>query len=179
MAKSLQEQLLAAGAIKKDRAQRLKKQKHKQGRQQQRGAGEADEIKRAAEQSRAAKAEADRALAATQNRSREAREIAAQVHQLVAANRLETADGEIDYRFTDGATVRSLPVSQMQQSALTDGRLAIVRFDGGYALVPAAVAARIRERDDATVVVLHEAQKAAADPADPYAAYEIPDDLTW
>ena len=55
MAKSLQEQLLEAGALKKDRATRLKKEKRKKGRQQQRGAGATDTAKLSAQQAQAQK----------------------------------------------------------------------------------------------------------------------------
>jgi uncharacterized protein YaiL (DUF2058 family) len=42
------------------------------------------------------------------------------------------------------------------------------------------VAEKIRQRDVAAVVLLNtRAAEAAADPDDPYAAYQIPDDLMW
>jgi hypothetical protein len=63
---------------------------------------------------------------------------------------------------------------------LSRGRLAVVFVDERYEVVPEPVARKIMERDEAAVVVLHErAQQADQDEGDPYAGYEIPDDLMW
>ena len=58
-----------------------------------------------------------------------------------------------------------------------------MRFAEAYELVPAPVAAKIAMRDAALVVVLNQAQAKTndqtADEEDPYANYQIPDDLMW
>ena len=153
MAKSLQDQLLEAGAVKKDRAAKLKKAKHKQARQKQRGSAGEDEIKKRAREALAEKTERDRALSRQQNAERERLAIAAQVRQLIMTNRIELpqikpgADNSANasaellaYNFTDNNVVRALDVTGDQHRALVDGRLAIARLDGGFALIPAAVA---------------------------------------
>jgi len=57
----------------------------------------------------------------------------------------------------------------------------IVRYRGHYAVVPAAIAERIRERDPNMVVPLVQ-PKASTEPADADDAYKdfvVPDDLMW
>ena len=58
------------------------------------------------------------------------------------------------------------------------GELAIVRHDGGYDVIPAAIAARVRERDPQVVVPLEVAKEAPA-PEPGYEHFEVPDDLMW
>ncbi len=177
MAKSLQEQLLAAGAVKKDRAARLKKAKHKQGKQQLRGAAGDDDIKRSATLAQAEKLERDRELSRVQQHEREVKARAAQLRQLIVSNRIDTDAGDSPYNFADGKLVHKLFVTGAQQTALANGKLAVARLDDGYALVPAAIAAKLRERDADVVVLLNAATTADVD--DPYADYQVPDDLTW
>ena len=56
----------------------------------------------------------------------------------------------------------------------------VVFVNDSYEVVPEPVARKIMERDEAAVVVLHERQQQAEqDEDDPYAGYEIPDDLMW
>ena len=55
---------------------------------------------------------------------------------------------------------------------------AIVRYEGRYEVVPRATAGRTQERDPARVVLLN-APRGEPDPDDPYAAYQVPDDLMW
>jgi uncharacterized protein YaiL (DUF2058 family) len=66
---------------------------------------------------------------------------------------------------------------------LCRGEIAIVRYDAGYEWVPAAIAARIRERDARAVVADGVAAQDAAAPTstadDAYHAFAVPDDLMW
>ena len=66
---------------------------------------------------------------------------------------------------------------------LSQGQLAIIREKDTYAVVPALIAEKIRAWQP-DLVVLHNTspQEPPADPDDiddPYAAYQIPDDLIW
>jgi len=179
MAKSLQEQLLAAGAVDKNRAVKLKKEKHKQAKQRARGAAPADEVQRAATRAQQEKADRDRALSKERQAQTEIRALAAQVRQLIEMNRIAIDDGEVPYNFSDNGVVRKVTVTPDQHARIAAGRIAIVRFDNQYALVATPVAEKIAERDPTAIVVMHSSEPAAIDEDDPYADYRIPDDLTW
>ncbi len=71
-----------------------------------------------------------------------------------------------------------MAVDKPLRDRLMRGELAIVRFKGHYAVVPAEAAARIRERDETAVVRLDKAE-ASVDPNDPYKDFVVPDDMTW
>ena len=46
-------------------------------------------------------------------------------------------------------------------------------------MIPLQVAEKIRERDDGHFIVIAEQTDGQMDEDDPYAAYQIPDDLMW
>jgi uncharacterized protein YaiL (DUF2058 family) len=179
MAKSLSEQLLAAGVVKKDRATKLKKAKHKQGKQQLRGAGPGDDVKLTAVQTQAQKLERDRALSRERQATLEAKAIDAQVRQLIVSNRLAHGDGERSYNYTDKSVVKTLHINPTQLTALTAGHIAIVKLDDKPELVPVAIATKISERAPDAVLMLNDATSEQSSEDDPYAEFQIPDDLTW
>jgi uncharacterized protein YaiL (DUF2058 family) len=129
----------------------------------------------------AERAERDRALAAERNAQAHAREIVAQVRQIVDANKVKR-EGETSYRFTDGTAMKSVLVNEALRTQLSKGVLVIVRSGEGYELVPRAAAEKIRERDAAAIVLDHGQAKETA-PANEdeefYSQFKVPDDLTW
>jgi len=62
---------------------------------------------------------------------------------------------------------------------ITQGQLAIVRLGKQYEIVSAEVAAKIKLRDEASLIVFYEAISLGDNREDPYADYQVPDDLTW
>jgi uncharacterized protein YaiL (DUF2058 family) len=72
-------------------------------------------------------------------------------------------------------------VTAEQQRGLALGRLVLVRQDAGYELVPLEVAEKVLARRPELVLVLNRRQEggAAAVEDDPYADYQVPDDLMW
>ena len=62
---------------------------------------------------------------------------------------------------------------------LSSGRLAIAKLDERYELVPMAVAEKIKQRDEQCIILREHNEKQEVDENDPYADYQIPDDLMW
>ncbi len=178
MSNSLQSQLLKMGLVDEKRVKQVKKEKHKQAKQRGKKALTTDEAGRLAQQAAAEKAERDRELNRQRKEEAERRALAAQVRQLIEVNRLPRDEGEIAYHFSDDGKVRSLYVTEQVQLQLGLGRLAIVRLDEQYELVPSAVAEKIGQRDGACVILCNE-QDQDCDEDDPYSEYRIPDDLMW
>jgi uncharacterized protein YaiL (DUF2058 family) len=54
-----------------------------------------------------------------------------------------------------------------------------VKFEKTYEVVNCEAAEKIRLRDAACVLVLNKAVEAEVKEDDPYAEYQIPDDLMW
>ncbi|MGR8918904.1 MAG: DUF2058 domain-containing protein [Gammaproteobacteria bacterium] len=186
MGKSLQDQLLEAGAVSKARAEALKKEKQKEsrkpapkGKRRKGRPGGNEQARRDAERARAKKAARDRELAAKQREAAEAKALRAQVRQLVDQHAVAMEDGDSVYNFTDEGVIKRVYLSPAQRAEVVAGRLAIARRGRRYALVPATAAPRIAERDAAAVVVLNAGDDGDRDGDDDYAGYEVPDDLEW
>jgi uncharacterized protein YaiL (DUF2058 family) len=178
---SLQDQLLKAGLVDKKKAQKVNKDKSKQARVKRKNKAETvDEAKLAAQKAHAEKVERDRQLNLERKQEVEQRAITAQIRQLIEMNRQEKNAGDITYNFTDGTTVSHIYVNERQQKQLSNGHLAIVRLDGQYEIVPSSVSEKIALRDDSYLVYCNRGKdENEADEDDPYAEYQIPDDLMW
>lgn len=183
MPMSLQDQLLKAGLTDKKSAQKVKREKHKKAKHQQKHKiVEVDENKAAAQQARQQKLEKDRELNQQTRVEAEKKAIAAQVKQLIELNRQPKNNGEVVCNFTDASKIKRLFVDQATQNRISAGKLAIVKLADNYEIVPMLVADKIAERDEASVIyradVLEQTQDVAEED-DWYADYQIPDDLTW
>ncbi len=181
MANSLFDQLQKTGLVDKKKAGKAKKSHYLNKKQKARGDHQADnEARRLAEQALREKQQRDRELNRQQQQAAEHKAIAAQIKQLIENSRIQDCDGDIVYHFTDDRQVRQLHINQRIHDHLSSARLAIVRYADSYALVPMSVAEKIRQRDASLVLSSSEPdQKTDIDEDDPYAAYEIPDDLMW
>lgn len=180
MAGSLQDQLLNAGLADSKKAKKIKKDKQKQAKVQRKSKSEPiDDTKQQVENSRREKIEKDRQLNQQKNAEAEKKAIAAQVKQLISVNRVNRAAADLDYNFTDNKKIKKILVDTVILEQLSRGRLAIVSQDQGYEVVPVAIAEKIQQRMPERVVMINEKQAVEADEDDPYADYQIPDDLMW
>ena len=59
------------------------------------------------------------------------------------------------------------------------GLIAIAKLNGEYALLPTKVADKINQREQDSIVLLNSNEEIDVDVDDPYADYQIPDDLMW
>lgn len=177
---SLQDQLMKAGLVDAKKAKQTEKDKRKAAKIQNKSRQVVvDETKLQAQQAKAEKVARDRELNAQLKAEADRKAIAAQIKQLITLNIQSRGNGDIAYNFTDGKQIKKLYVSAAVQEQLVRGRLIIVKLGDGYELVPLPVAEKIAERDAAAVIGLRTAQEAQIDEDDPYADYQIPDDLMW
>ncbi|GGC79447.1 DUF2058 domain-containing protein [Marinobacter halophilus] len=176
---SLQEQLLKAGLADEKKARTIRSEKRKQRKQQPKGAAQVNETEERALKVRQEKAEHDRQLNLERKKEADKKAIQAQIRQLIETNRLSRSRGETSYQFVDGTKIKKILVDDKMVDQLSRGRLAIVALGDSYEVVPDQVARKIMERDEAAVISLHERKQDDASDDDPYAGYEIPDDLMW
>jgi hypothetical protein len=179
---SLQDQLLNAGMVDAKKAKQVAKDKRREAKLVRKGEAVAnDEAKLAAQQKQAQKAAKDRALNQQNQLQAEQKAVAAQIKQLIKSHRIERNNNDIGYQFVDGKKIKKLYVDATQQRQLEKGHIGIVLLEGEYQLVAAIVAEKIQQRDAQTVVLLNTKKEAADtnDEDDPYADFEIPDDLMW
>lgn len=179
MGLSLRDQLLKAGLVNEKQAKQVGKQQQKQKRLAHKGQAELDDSARqAALQAQAEKAARDQELNRQQQEKVRQKAIAAQIKQLIESARLPKLNGEDYYNFVDDKKVKRIVVNNLMRDKLSRGSLAIVRHAGGYEVIPREAALKIQERDAQRIVLLN-VQTQGPDEDDPYAAYQIPDDLMW
>jgi uncharacterized protein len=140
--------------------------------------------KLAAIKAQAAKNARDQELNRKQQEKAAAKARRAEVKQLIEQYRLPPVVSEEFFNFADGNRLSRLAVTPALREQLIKGMVAIVRYEGHYAVVPEPAVARIRERDEHSVVA-HETAPAPAGAAasaetdDPYKDFVVPDDLVW
>ncbi|MFL1466051.1 DUF2058 domain-containing protein [Marinobacter sp. HN1S83] len=176
---SLQDQLLKAGLADEKKAKAIRNEKKKQRKQQPKGTVQVSEAEVRARKAREEKAERDRQLNLERQKEAEKKAIQAQIRQLVDTNRLDRSRGETSYQFVHDKKIKKIFVDDKMVDQLSRGRLAIVFVNDQYEIVAEGVARKIQERDQNAVVVLHDRHEDDAGEDDPYAGYEIPDDLMW
>lgn len=176
---SLQEQFLKAGLVNKKKVQQANQEKGRQKKAERRtGVESVDEVRLAALETQRQNAERARELNAQRDAAAAQKAIAAQIVQMVQQNRQSKGAGDIAYNFTHDNKVKRLYVSAEVQAHLMAGRLVIVCQGETAELLPRVIADKIAERD-ASLVVRVNKTSTEIDADDPYAAFQIPDDLMW
>lgn len=176
---SLAEQLLKAGLVDKNKVKLANQDKSKQKKVERRtGTESVDEVRLAAQETQRKNAERARELNLQRDAAANQKAIAAQITQMVNQNRQSKGNGDIAYHYTYDGKVERMYVSAAVQGHLMAGRLVIVVQNGTTELVPRVVADKIAERNPNMVVRVNKSA-AVVEEDDPYAAFQIPDDLMW
>lgn len=176
---SLQEQLLKAGLVDKNKVKQANHDKVKQKKVERRtGTQSVDETRQAALELQRQNAERAREFNAQRDAAARQKAIEAQIAQLVKNNRQDKGKGDVAYNFTHASKIERIYVSPAVQGHLVAGRLVIVCQGGSTELVPRVIADKIAERDPSLVVRVNK-KSTVVEEDDPYAAFQIPDDLMW
>lgn len=196
MSGSLQDQLLGAGLIQKQKAKNIQTAKKKAVKKSRANntvlVDEAAELAKKAEQEQRRKSQL---LNERQKIEAQQKAIQAQIRQIIQINSISKASSKDDkgkdaentlpYNFTDENIIKTLHVSPQNHDLISRGRLAISKLTEGsnvvYHLIPVEAANKINERDSASIVLLNDALKSEDHNIedDPYADFQIPDDLMW
>lgn len=175
--------MLALGLVDKKKASKAKKQQH-QTKKQNAKVGKkkvvVDEnalLVQKAEEKKKARA---RKLNQQREEKLQRRAEDAQVKQLVEKHRLKKDDRGNAYRFTVSGKIQRIFVSGEIADQLANGRLGIVGLAGQFEVVPRAVIEKIQAISNRVTVNINSPSSAKeSDPDDPYAGFEVPDDLMW
>jgi len=195
MSGSLQDQLLGAGLIQKQKAKNIQTAKKKAVKKSR--ANNEELVDEAAELAKKAQEEQrlkSQALNKQRKQEAEERAIQAQIRQIIQLNSInkiknnkeDNADNDaLTYNFSDDNKIKTILVSPQNHDLLSRGRLAIAKLidnnETTYHLIPVDAANKIKERDQTSILLLNDASKPqnADIEDDPYAEFEIPDDLMW
>ena len=192
MAGSLQDQFLAAGLIKKQKANNIKTAKKKAAKKSR--ANNTELVDEAAELANKAQEEQrlkSQALNKEKKAESEQKAIQAQIRQIVELNSIHKAPKEMSeddlsaYNFTSDKKIKTLHVSPQNHDLISNGRIAIAKLSDvgsdSFHLIPAEAASKISERDSSVIILLNDTshKNEEKDVDDPYADFEVPDDLMW
>ncbi|WP_432454984.1 MULTISPECIES: DUF2058 domain-containing protein [unclassified Agarivorans] len=169
---SLQEQMLKAGLVDKKKAKKV-------GKTNKKSRTLAKEVKAAAEQVKIEQQQRDAELAQQQNAEKAKKAVAAQIKQLIEMNMIDRKRGDEGYNFTHNGVIKKIFVTEELRKQLSNGRLAIVTLGEAYQVVPTIVAEKVAQRDENVVVLINDPSQDVIDEDDPYADYQVPDDLMW
>lgn len=199
---SLQDQLLGAGLIKKQEANKIKTAKKKAKKQSQATNTEVtNEAAELAEKARFEEQQKSQALNEQRKQEAQQKAVQAQISQMIKMNTIKkledkaAEDSELTYNFTDNNKIKTMLVSAENHTMISRGIIAITKLPNTinkeenteYFLIPAEAARKISERDSESIVLLNDYasiqnsndQDDQKNENDPYADYEVPDDLMW
>ena len=182
MSNSLSDQLLKLGLVDEKKAKqsahdkRVKKTKKKKSKEP---AGPSTEAltAQAHAQLLAEKAEKDQALEAERKTIRERAERLAQARDIVKSQGMPSKGEDKKYRFTHNKKIKEFWVSNADFERLAKGLVGVVQMDKRWYLIEPEAYVQVIER--APDLLAFKAQAAEQDPDDPYADFQIPDDLDW
>ncbi|NVJ61911.1 MAG: DUF2058 domain-containing protein [Gammaproteobacteria bacterium] len=177
---SLQDQLLKAGLADKKKATEIKHEKRKKAKQQPKGHKTKDELKEQIETNRKLKAEQDRLLNEQRKAELKLKEQRAMIKQMMEHHGLKDYQGDVAYNYLHDDLAKTIKIKPAIKQSLVQGTLAICAIDGLVKLVPDVIARKFQEIDPSVVILMHDrSAKEEVDEDDPYAEYQIPDDLMW
>lgn len=180
MGNAFQDQLLKAGVVTKQQVKKAQSSTNKK-KKEQRSKKEkvVDENKLKAQQAAKEKAEYDRELNKRKEDQAKQKAISAEIDQLISKNCLKRDEYcDIVYNFEHRKKVNRIYVNDKMKQDIITGKLGIARIEGRYELIPKLIAERIQQRNEKRVV-LFEKEEQVIDENDPYAGFQVPDDLVW
>ncbi len=180
MGNAFQDQFLKAGVVTKQqvkKAQSASKKKKKEQRSKKNVV--VDENKLKIQQAAKEKSERDKALNLRKEEQAKQKAISSEIDQLIKTNLIKRNDEcEIIYNFEHRKKVNRIYVNAEMKQQIIDGKLGIARIEGRYELIPKLIAEKIQQRNDKRVILFEHAET-EIDENDPYAEFQVPDDLMW
>jgi uncharacterized protein len=183
MGNPFQDQLLKAGVVTKQQVKKAQSASNKK-KKEQRSKKEkvVDESKLKAQQAIKEKAERDKELNKQKEDQAKQKAISAEIDQLITANLIKRSDDcEIAYNFEHRKKINRIYINAEMKQKVIDGKLGIARIEGRYELIPKVIAEKIQQRNEKRVILFEhvENEEKNIDENDPYAEFQVPDDLMW
>jgi len=181
---SLQEQLLKAGLTTKQKTRQANVDKRKKNKQKrsgvQHGASLQEQVQQDLAKAKTDKQAKDNALNEQKQLQLADKERALRILQILTHHQIKNVAGDNDYNYTFATKIKKLSLDNVTHKALVNGRLALCGLDEVTYLVTRETAEKLSELDNTIVLVQNDkALDEQVDDDDPYADYQIPDDLMW
>ncbi|MCI5224096.1 MAG: DUF2058 domain-containing protein [Candidatus Electrothrix sp. AR4] len=152
MGNPLQDQLIKAGLANKKQAGKAKREQYLSRKKKKKTLDPPNKTNK----ERAALAQRNRELNTKRAEEKKRHEQRAQIKQLIEKNRLKRDENGELYHFAVQNKIHRIFAAEEMIDQLCDGKLAVVKFNNGFEVVPAKVAQQIASRDKEVVVALRE-----------------------
>ncbi|GHF83673.1 DUF2058 domain-containing protein [Thalassotalea marina] len=180
---SLQDQLLKAGLTTKQKARQANTEKRKKQKQKQSGqqveATLQEKIQQDLKKSQQEKQAKDAQLNEQRKQALAEKEAKLRIVQILQHHQLKNVEGEQSYNYTFNNKVKKIYLDEMTYNALVNGRLALCGIDEQVFVVTAETAEKVASLEPTVLLVQNDKVESDLDEDDPYAEYQIPDDLMW
>jgi uncharacterized protein YaiL (DUF2058 family) len=181
---SLQDQLLKAGLTTKQKARQANSDKRKTGKQKRSGVkvdtSLQEQVKQELELAKKDKLAHDTALNNERKQTLAAKEQQQRILQILQHHQVSNVKGEAEYNYTFNSKIKKLFVDSVTHKALVNGRLALCGVSDTTYIVTTETAEKVASLDKAVILVQNTkvADEVIAED-DPYAEFQIPDDMMW
>ncbi len=180
MSNPFQEQLLKIGLVDKKQIKKVN-QEMSRNKKQQKNKKEAvvDTTKLKAQQAAEKKVGRDRELNRKKEEQARSKAISFEIDQLITKNLIKRDQScDVVYNFEHRKKINRIYINHEMKQQLMQGKSGIARIEGCYELVPILIAEKIKQRNEKRIILLEQKQSVTNE-EDPYANYQIPDDITW
>ncbi|KXJ58670.1 MAG: hypothetical protein AXW17_12240 [Colwellia sp. Phe_37] len=181
---SLQEQLLKAGLTTKQKARQANSDKRKKGKQKRSGVNVEsslqEQVKQDLELAKKEKLARDIALNNEKKQALLAKEQQLRILQILQHHQVTNVNGEAEYNYTFNNKIKKLFVDAVTHKALVNGRLALCGVEDTTYIVTTETAEKVASLDEKVILVQNtKVVDEVVSDDDPYAEFQIPDDLMW
>jgi uncharacterized protein YaiL (DUF2058 family) len=181
---SLQDQLLKAGLTTKQKTRQANVDKRKKNKQKrsgvQHGASLQEQVQQDLAKAKADKINKDNELNEQKQQQLAIKEQMLRIKQILTHHQIKNVEGDNVYNYTFETTIKKLSLDAVTHKALVNGRLALCGLDDVTYLVTSETAEKLSELDRNVVLVQNDNTfDKQINEDDPYAEYQIPDDLMW
>lgn len=180
MGNPFQDQLLKAGVVTKQQVKKAQSASNKKKKEQRSKKNKpVDEAKLKVQQVAKEKAEHDKALNQRKEEQAKQKATSSEIDQLITTNLIKRSDEcEIVYNFEHRKKINRIYLNADMKQRVIEGKLGIARIEGRYELIPKLIAEKIQLRNDKRVIIFENTEEEIKED-DPYAEFQVPDDLMW
>ncbi len=139
-----------------------------------------EQVKKELELAKQEKLARDTALNNEKKAALASKEQQLRIIQILQHHQITNVNGEAEYNYTFDSKIKKLFIDDVTHKALVNGRLALCGVEEKTYIVTAETAEKVASLDEKVILVQNtKVLEEVSDEDDPYAEFQIPDDLMW
>jgi hypothetical protein len=181
MAGSLQDQLKKSGLVNKKKSQQIATEKRKKIKAQNKGQKVNNELSEKVKQAELQKKKEDQKRNQELQQQAKQKEEKARIKQIIDQVKIKDYEGDTPFNFQFNNKIKTLYLNKENYDALVSGSIGLCQIDNIIFILPNSTVNKINTINPAYVVLHQDKPNKLSETAndDPYADYDIPDDLMW